>query len=171
MLTRLRLLCCDVDGVLTDGKYNISDNGVVMKSFNTKDFHGFSKLQDLGVLIAIVTRSSDQCIAKEIERLPGRAKINLVCLTNVESKKDAILTLMKIRTDVMYWHQVAYIGDDDNDLESMKESAFSACPYDALPYIKSQCNYIADKKGGEGAVREIIEYLFSWKEKGILQIG
>lgn len=168
-MRNIKMLALDVDGVLTNGDYIVGNNGELFKSFNTKDFHGLSKIQDAGVTVFIITGSEDDCIKEEVKRLPDRAKKMMVLNIGIRDKKKKIQEA--IDANDMTWENVVYIGDDENDLESMRMAGYTACPNDAVDCIKLESNYIADKLGGNGAVREIIEHLFLLRDEGHAKMG
>jgi len=150
----------DLDGTLTDGTYRVSDDDIVTKAFNTKDFHGLSKLQDLGVKVYIITGATDMCIEYQFKRLPVVAKHNLHVFSSVIDKKQHIETRLE-GTDITF-DNIAYMGDDENDLECMNLAKITACPSDAIYDIQQQSNHISDNKGGHGAVRDFVDLLIRY---------
>ena len=152
VLQQIRLFATDVDGVLTDAGMYYAESGDEWKKFNTRDGMGIKLLQKAGVITAIVTQERTKLVARRAEKLTipelhqgVMDKLSLVC----EMAARYGLTLS----------QVAYIGDDINDLETLKEVGFSATPADGMPQVAAVVDYICQKKGGEGAVREIIEMI------------
>jgi len=158
-MTRIKVAIFDLDGTLTDGTYRVSDDNTVTKAFNTKDFHGLSKLQDLGVKVYIVTGSTDMCIENQFKRLPLVAKHLLRVFSSVSDKKRYI-EYHVIEPGITF-DNIAYMGDDENDLECMQLAKITACPSDAIDEIKVNSNYISDNKGGHGAVRDFVDFLIS----------
>lgn len=151
-LKRIRLFATDVDGVLTDAGMYYAESGDEWKKFNTRDGMGLKLLQKAGIITAIVTQERTKLVARRAEKLAIPElhqgvldKLSLVC----EMAARHGLTLS----------QVAYIGDDVNDLETLKEVGFSAAPADGMPQIAAVVDYVCQKKGGEGAVREICEMI------------
>ena len=152
VLQRIRLFATDVDGVLTDGGMYYAESGDEWKKFNTRDGMGIKLLQRAGIITAIVTQERTKLVARRAKKLAipelhqgVMDKLSLVC----EMASRHGLTLS----------QVAYIGDDINDLETLKEVGFSATPADGMPQVAAVVDYICRKKGGEGAVREIVEMI------------
>lgn len=152
VLQGIRLFATDVDGVLTDAGMYYAESGDEWKKFNTRDGMGIKLLQKAGIITAIVTQERTKLVARRAEKLTipelhqgVMDKLSLVC----EMAARHGLTLS----------QVAYIGDDINDLETLKEVGFSATPADGMPQVAAVVDYICQKKGGEGAVREIIEMI------------
>lgn len=151
-LQRIRLFATDVDGVLTDAGMYYSESGDEWKKFNTRDGMGIKLLQRVGIITAIVTQERTKLVARRAEKLtiPELHQGVMDKLTVIREMADRHGLSLK---------QVAYIGDDVNDLEALKAVGFSASPADGLPDIVAAVDYVCRKKGGEGAVREIIEMI------------
>ncbi len=129
-----------------------AESGDEWKKFNARDGMGLKLLQKAGIITAIVTQERTKLVARRAEKLAVPElhqgvidKLSLVC----EMAARNGLTLS----------QVAYIGDDVNDLETLKEVGFSATPADGMPQVATVVDYVCQKKGGEGAVREICEMI------------
>jgi len=152
VLQRIRLFATDVDGVLTDAGMYYAESGDEWKKFNTRDGMGLKLLQRAGIVTAIVTQERTKLVARRAEKLAipelhQGVMDKLSCVREMAARHG--LTL----------RQVAYIGDDINDLETLKEVGFSATPADGMPQVAAVVDYICRKKGGEGAVREIVEMI------------
>ena len=152
VLQRIRLFATDVDGVLTDAGMYYAESGDEWKKFNTRDGMGIKLLQRAGIVTAIVTQERTKLVARRAEKLAipevhQGVMDKLSCVREMAARHGLTLS------------QVAYIGDDINDLETLKAVGFSASPADGLPDIVAAADYICRKKGGEGAVREIIEMI------------
>ena len=148
----IKLLVMDVDGTLTDGKIYMSAGGELMKAFNIKDGYAITRLKEYGIEPAIITgRESDivkqRCAELKITELYQCVENKLFKLKDICAKKGLILS------------QVAYIGDDVNDLPCIQQCGVTACPADAVKKVKKSMNMVTEAKGGEGAVREFCEYL------------
>jgi YrbI family 3-deoxy-D-manno-octulosonate 8-phosphate phosphatase len=150
--SKLRLLITDVDGVLTDAGMYYSPDGDFLKKFNTRDGMGVQLWRDSGRSVAIVTGENSEIVRKRAEKL----KIQTVHLG--VSDKLRLVTQMLAEQGLSF-EQVAYIGDDLNDLEVMKRVGFAACPADAHPKIRALSHHICSARGGEGCFREFVEYL------------
>ena len=152
VLQEIRLFATDVDGVLTDAGMYYAESGDEWKKFNTRDGMGIKLLQRVGIITAIVTQERTKLVARRAEKL-----------AIPELHQGAMDKLTVIREMVarhgLSLKQVAYIGDDINDLEALKEVGFSATPADGMPQIAAAVDYVCQKKGGEGAVREIVEMI------------
>ena len=152
LLSRIRLFATDVDGVLTDAGMYYSETGDEWKKFNTRDGMGIKLLQRAGIITAIVTQERTKLVARRAEKLAipelhQGVMDKLSCVREMAARHG--LTL----------NQVAYIGDDINDLETLMAVGFSASPADGMPVVAAAVDYVCQKKGGEGAVREIIEMI------------
>jgi YrbI family 3-deoxy-D-manno-octulosonate 8-phosphate phosphatase len=152
VLQRIRLFATDVDGVLTDAGMYYGESGDEWKRFNTRDGMGIKLLQKAGIITAIVTQERTKLVARRAEKL---------AIPELHQGVMNKLTLIREMADRhgLSLQQVAYIGDDVNDLEALKAVGFSASPADGMPDIVAAVDYICRKKGGEGAVREIIEMI------------
>lgn len=146
----IKLFATDVDGVLTDAGMYYSEDGDEMKKFNTHDAKGLELLRNLGIKTAIFT-SED---TKLVERRAEKMKIDFVN----QGVKDKLHALKKMCVELkISLNEVAYIGDDINDTDVLRNVKFSACPADAIESIKSVSQYICKTNGGHGCVREFID--------------
>ena len=143
----------DVDGTLTDGKIYLAESGELMKAFNVKDGYGIKEiLPKYDVIPAIITGRTSEILNKRCRELA----INY-CYQDVKDKEIFLIKLLdkqRLKSD-----EVAYIGDDDNDLLAMGMCGVRGCPADASMGIKCISNFISSKDGGKGAVREFIEWM------------
>jgi YrbI family 3-deoxy-D-manno-octulosonate 8-phosphate phosphatase len=152
VLQRIRLFATDVDGVLTDGGMYYAESGDEWKKFNTRDGMGIKLLQRAGIVTAIVTQERTKLVARRAE------KLMIPELHQGVMDKLSLVRQMAARHGLTL-SQVAYIGDDINDFETLKAVGFSATPADGMPQVAAVVDYICRKKGGEGAVREIVEMI------------
>ncbi|MCP9473242.1 MAG: HAD hydrolase family protein [Nitrospira sp.] len=153
-LRRIRLFATDVDGVLTDAGMYYSESGDEWKKFNTRDGMGIKLLQKAGLITAIVTQERTRLVARRAEKL---------AIPEVHQgimDKLSVIQGMASRYGLTL-DQVAYIGDDVNDLEALKAVGFSASPADGMPQVLKAVDYVCRKKGGEGAVREVVEMILA----------
>lgn len=149
----IKYLILDVDGTLTDGKIYMGQNGEIMKAFNIKDGVGIHDiLIPAGITPVIITgRSSDivknRCMELGINEIFQRVDDKVEKLKEITEELDS----------------VAYIGDDINDLSCMKcvknAGGVVGCPADAVEQVKKYADYITSHNGGDGAVREFIEWI------------
>ena len=151
VLKGIRLVISDVDGTLTDGGMYYDARGEAIKKFHTRDAHGLAMLRELGVDVVIVTREDSRVTAARAQ------KIGVPVHLGVKDKGRFLSTLCQQYQITPA--EVCMIGDDLNDLEIMQQSAFSACPSDAVAEVRQIASYVAKVAGGCGAVREICEIL------------
>jgi 3-deoxy-D-manno-octulosonate 8-phosphate phosphatase (KDO 8-P phosphatase) len=154
----IKLFVMDVDGTLTDGRINMGPDGELFKSFNIKDGYGINEmLPAQGIVPAIITGRTSQIVANRARELH---------ITELhQGKHDKLDTLHEL---MLKYHcakeNVAYIGDDILDIVCMRESGLVGCPADACPEVKELAHFISSLKGGEGAVREFVEYVIRYNQ-------
>ena len=163
-LKRIRLFATDVDGVLTDAGMYYSESGEELKKFNTRDGMGIKLLQRAGIVTAIVTQERTKLVARRGE------KLMIPEVHQGVMDKLALVREMVERLGLSM-EEVAYIGDDVNDVATLKAVGFSATPADGMPQAAAVVDYVCEKKGGEGAVREIIEMILEAQHKSVNAIG
>jgi len=156
---QIKLFITDVDGVLTDAGMYYSKNGERLKKFNARDGKGIELLRKAGIKTAIIT-------SEDTEIINNRAKkIRIDYLYQGVSDKNNVLNELckelRISSD-----EIAYIGDDINDLGLLQRVGLSACPVDAMSRVKNVVKYVCKLKGGAGCVREIIEEIILKSETG-----
>ena len=157
-LQQIRLLAMDVDGVLTDGSLNIGAEGELFKAFNAKDGMGISLAMRNGLEIALITGRRSEIIHRRAEELG----ITLL----YEGVKDKALQLKQIAAERgISLDEIAYMGDDLNDLPAMVQAGVSFAPADAAKDVLKAVNAVASCNGGRGAVREIIELILEAQGK------
>ncbi|MFO7445257.1 MAG: HAD-IIIA family hydrolase [Ignavibacteriaceae bacterium] len=152
---RIKLVLTDNDGVLTDTGVYYSERGEEMKRFSIRDGMGVERLRNLlGIPTGIITGELSGSVKKRAEKL----KITELFLGAKEkhSLLDEILEKNKIKAD-----NIAYIGDDVNDIELMKLVGFTASPADAMIDVKDIVDYVCEHKGGNGAFREFAELIIA----------
>lgn len=152
------MLVMDVDGTLTDGKIYMSENGEWMKAFNIKDGYAIARLRDYGIEPVIITGRTSEIVAQRCSEL----KI-FELHQGIDNKSFKLREIcQKYQVDLS---QVAYIGDDLNDLPCMNICGFSACTSDAMKQVKGKVDYVCEAKGGDGAVREFVDFLITKLDK------
>lgn len=152
----IKMLVMDVDGTLTDGKIYIGPSGELMKAFDVKDGYAIVQLTRQGVIPVIITGRESEIVknrARElkIEELHQGVENKLECLKQIAMKH------------VISAEEIAYIGDDKNDLECIKFCGISAAPKNSVDEVLENVNYICKHDGGNGAVREFIEKVINVK--------
>lgn len=154
---RIKIFIMDVDGTLTDGKIYMGENGEFFKAFDIKDGYGIHEILPVhGVTTVIMTGRNSEIVLRRCEEL----EVDYV-LQNIKDKESAVRQLaIKLGCSLS---ETAYIGDDIIDLEAMKLCGIKGCPINAINQVKEICDFVSDKKGGEGAVRDFIEWLLGRK--------
>ncbi|MGL4393345.1 MAG: KdsC family phosphatase [Fusobacteriaceae bacterium] len=156
----IKMIILDVDGTLTDGKINMSAQGEVFKSFSVKDGLGISAAIKLGIDFTIITGRSSKIVTNRASELG----INHVH-QGIKDKLPVLESLCKKLN--LKKEELAYIGDDVNDLDAMRFCGLTGAPYDAVDEVKNSVDFVSTKKGGEGAVREFIEFILQKENKKI----
>ncbi len=149
----IKLVVFDFDGVFTDGKIMFDSQGNAIKHYNAKDGMGIFRLHNAGFEVGVISGWPDNISQQAILKHLKIRHISLGSNNKLEILKEWCSKL-NITLD-----NVAYIGDDVNDIEVMKQVKLTACPNDAVNYVKHCSNIVCEKKGGEGAVREFCEFL------------
>ena len=160
MKNKIKYLIMDVDGTLTDGKIYMGQSGEIMKAFNIKDGCGIHDiLIPSGIIPVIITGRTSDIVMNRCKEL-GIKQV-------YQGVSDKIGKLKEIAQDLS---SVAYIGDDINDFGCMmpvKEAGgIIGCPADAAEKVKDIVDYVAVHNGGDGAVREFIEWILKTYNKG-----
>ena len=148
----IRALVLDVDGTLTDGHIYMGENGEIMKAFYAHDAVGIRNLVKYGIMPIIITGRVSNSVKVRAEEM-NISEIHV----GVMDKKTKLLEILKeYKIDLK---DVAYIGDEINDLECMSVCGLVACPNNAVEEVKRIANFISKYDGGYGAVRELCDYL------------
>ncbi len=146
----LRLVGFDVDGVFTDGRFYLSDDGVESKSFSTQDGFGIRQLIEAGIEVAVI--SGRQSVA--VERRMAELGIKYV----IQGCKDKVAAfdgvVNELGIDVA---RSAFVGDDVPDLPLLRHAGFAVAVANAVAAVKSECDAVTAASGGAGAVREVAE--------------
>lgn len=147
-----KLVITDIDGVWTDGSMYYGTDALELKRFNTSDSVGVLFLKYLGIPLAIMTGENIELVQRRANKL----KIDKVYLGVKDKLNEAkkLCAEMNISLD-----EVAFIGDDINDLELLTKVGLSAVPSNAPEYIKSKVHWVLNTKGGDGAFRAFVEKL------------
>lgn len=147
---KIKMLVIDVDGTLTDGTIYISPNGEAMKAFNVKDGYGIVQARKQGVIPVIITGRKSQIVEERAREL----KITEL----YQGVDDKLTTLKEVAAKYeVNPEEIAYIGDDLNDLDCIQYCGLTACPNDAVKEVKETVKYVCKLDGGRGAVREFID--------------
>ncbi len=149
---KIKLLILDIDGVMTDAGMFFTENGDQFKKYNAKDGMAVRALADSLITVGIISSGFKLNMVKD--------RADLLKIERVYVGRDRKIDVLKSWCDDMNitLDQVGIIGDDINDLEVIKSVGFSACPADAVNVVKQHVDVVLQKKGGEGCVRDFIDY-------------
>ena len=148
----IKLLFLDVDGVLTDGRITLNENGEEIKTFDVKDGLGLKLLMSEGVEIVIVTGRRSRAVAHRARELGIREVYQGV------SDKSAVCRRL-IAQKGLQKSEVGSVGDDLPDLAMFRESGLRITVADAAREVREQADFITNKRGGHGAIREVSEWI------------
>jgi len=152
----IKLVATDIDGVWTDAKMYYTENGDFMKSFNTYDGMAVQLLREKNIETVIITSENSNIVLQRAK------KLNIENVTIGE--KNKLKRIKKICADKnINLNEVAYIGDDINDIDVLKEVGFSALTSNSPIKKQIKVDYITNRKGGDGAFREFVDLIL--KEK------
>jgi len=153
-LSGIRLIAFDVDGVFTDGRIYLSDNGVESKAFNTQDGFGIRQLLKAGIEVAVISGRQSNAVEQRMTEL-GVSNVIQGCKDKVAAFEELIGKLDITAADC------AYVGDDVPDLPLLGKVGFSIAVANAVTAVRNQCEHTTVAKGGSGAVREISELILA----------
>jgi 3-deoxy-D-manno-octulosonate 8-phosphate phosphatase (KDO 8-P phosphatase) len=150
----IKLIAMDVDGVLTDGSFWWGPNGEEWKRFHFADIMGLSRARRAGLKLALISGENSPLI----DRLAAKMQISDV----EKSCKDKAQALRKL-ADLHHLDlaEICFMGDDVNDLPALEIAGLPAAPADAQPSIRERCRFVSSARGGNGAVRELIEMILA----------
>lgn len=170
-MSRIRYIVMDVDGTLTDGKIYMGSEGEMVKAFNIKDGYGIHDIAiPNGIEPVIITGRNSAIVEKRCEEL-GIRRVHQGVSDKLHQLMDMDEILVYYKGDGIYddvgalipLSDVAYIGDDLNDLSCIQkvkeEGGVTGCPADAVEEVKAIVDYVSPHKGGDGAVRDFIEWI------------
>jgi len=154
-LKKIKIVLSDIDGVLTDGGMYYTEDGMVMKKFFVKDGMGTTLLKKAGVLTGVISTDVSVINKTRAERL----KMDFLHLGVWEKEKtlEEICEQTKLSPE-----NVAFLGDDVNDLQILQKVGFAACPVDAVDEVKKIVHYKCKNKGGKGAYREVVDLILKY---------
>lgn len=157
-LNQITTFIFDVDGVFTNNQLIATEHGELQRIFNAKDGFALKTAIDKGYTICIITGGTSEAVYKRFELLG--VKHNYYRVSNKLKVLKEFLEKENISTD-----NVLYMGDDIPDLEAMNICAVKCCPQDAVQEIQTIADYICQHKGGDAAVREVIEMVLKVQDK------
>lgn len=154
---KIEYLVIDVDGTMTDAGIYYDEHGNEWKKFCVKDAAGLFAAKRVGIKTMILTGRECAATTRRMEEL----KVDFL-VQDCKDKRGYLVQFM--REKKICTEQVGYLGDDLNDIPSMKLCGFVGCPKDACMEVRQNADYVSDVEGGKGAVRDIIEYML--RERG-----
>ena len=153
-LSAVRLVAFDVDGVFTDGRFYLSDDGIESKAFNTQDGFGIRQLINAGINVAVISGRQSGAVERRMAEL-GVTHVIQGCKDKVAALGE-IVDALGITTE-----QCAYVGDDVPDLPLLNAVGYSIAVANAVSDVRQQCDYTTSAGGGHGAVREVCELILA----------
>jgi len=148
----IKAIAMDVDGVLTDGGVWWGPNGEEWKRFHFADIMGLSLARKSGMVIALLSGEDSPLVDRLAEKL-GITDVHKGC-----KDKASALRAFSGRHG-LHLQEICFIGDDVNDLPALAIVGLSACPVDARPVVRENCQVVTKLSGGNGAVREVVDML------------
>lgn len=153
-LGNIALVAFDVDGVFTDGRFYLSDDGVETKAFHTQDGYGVRQLIKAGVAVAVISGRKSGAVEKRMAELDVPhvvlgCKDKVVAMNEIAAELDIAIT------------ECAYVGDDIPDLALLEHVGFSVAVANAVTVLQEKCDYVTRKPGGFGAVREVCDLVIA----------
>jgi 3-deoxy-D-manno-octulosonate 8-phosphate phosphatase (KDO 8-P phosphatase) len=164
LLPSIKTFIFDVDGVLTDGKILITNEGELLRSFDTKDGYAMKCALVQGYKIVVISGGRNQGVEERFKEL-GVFDIYM----GIHYKLDAFQDLLDNYD--LDPETILYVGDDVPDIPVMEKVGLGCCPANAVSDVKNMADYVSHKNGGEGCVREIIEQVLRVQGKWRLDIG
>ena len=155
----IKLLIMDIDGTLTDGKIYMGSTGEMFKAFDIKDGYAIHDILPAhGIIPIIITGRQSEIVDNRCEEL-NITEMYQGCINKADKIRELAFKYGIFPDDDGIYEECAYIGDDILDIPGMQISGVSACPADAVDEVKNTVTYLCKKRGGNGAVREFVEWI------------
>ncbi|MCP5093738.1 MAG: HAD-IIIA family hydrolase [Gammaproteobacteria bacterium] len=156
-LVSIRLVAFDIDGVFTDGRFYLSDDGIESKAFNTQDGFGIRQLLKAGISVAVISGRESRAVEQRMNELDVPYVVQgcgnkVTALDNIAEELGITAT------------ECAYVGDDIPDLPLLEHVGFSIAVANAVEALREECDYTTSASGGCGAVREVCELVLSVRD-------
>lgn len=153
-MKNIKLFLTDCDGCLTDGGMYYSESGDELKKFNATDGMGFQLLREHDILTGIITGENTNIVSNRARKL----KVDFL----IQGEDNKLKAICKICNDRgIKLSEVAYVGDDINDIEAVEKVGYGCAVKNALEEVKAVAMFQSTREGGNGAVREIIDWLLT----------
>lgn len=153
-LSRVRLVAFDVDGVFTDGRFYLSDDGTETKAFCTQDGFGIRQLIKTGIAVAVISGRHSVAVERRMEEL-GVRHVVLGCSDKTAAFDDLAAELNISAEDSVF------VGDDIPDLPLLSKVGYAIAVANSVSAIREYCDYTTSRAGGDGAVREVCELVLA----------
>lgn len=161
---KVKLLICDIDGVFSDGRIYLGNQGEELKAFHTKDGFGIKSLINSGVQVAVITGRKSKIVEDRMT--------SLTVQHIYQGQEDKLIAFAKLKeTLALENDQIAYIGDDSPDLPVMNLVGFAVATQDAHPLVKQTAHYTTQMLGGFGAVRELTDLIMLSQDNNLTHTG
>lgn len=155
-LGSVRLVAFDVDGVFTDGRFYLSDDGIESKAFHTQDGYGVRQLLRAGVEVAVISGRESGAVERRMAELQV-PHVVLGCKDKVEAMNELARKLG------LNLSECAFVGDDLPDRPLLEHVGFSIAVANAVPALQEFCDYVTNRPGGFGAVREVCDLVINMR--------
>jgi len=150
-INNIKMMIYDFDGVMTDNKVYIDQNGYEMVQVNRADGLAVAEIKKLGIQQIIISTEKNPVVSTRSK------KLGIPCIQGIDNKKDALIAYCQKNN--VEPKQIAYVGNDINDKEAMEISGTTFCPFDAHKSIITISDHILNTKGGDGVVRELLDLI------------
>lgn len=158
-LAAVRLVAFDIDGVFTDGRFYLSNDGVESKAFHTHDGFGVKQLLEAGLAVAVISGRQSAAVDRRMTELGVQYVM--------QGNPDKVTAFEALVKDLgINEAQAVYVGDDLPDLPLLRRVGFSVAVSNAHDDVKAECNYTTTRTGGYGAVREVCELVLHARRNG-----
>ncbi len=155
---KISTLCLDVDGVFTDATISVSAEGEFSKTFSYRDGMGLEKLRDIGLKVIVLTSEKSGIVKQRMK------KLNIT--DTYVGIKDKYTFLENLCIDsTIERNEIAYLGDDINDLANIASCGMGMCPYDAEMEVQANADYVLKNKGGKRVIREACEFILKHNKR------
>lgn len=148
---KMKLIVYDFDGVMTDNKVYVDQNGKETVQVSRADGLGISEIKKLGIKQIIISAEKNPIVSKRAK------KLNIECLQGIDNKKRALMKYCNEKN--IKCNSIVFVGNDINDLEAMQFCGYSICPADAHENIKSKSKIVLKTNGGNGVIRELFDII------------
>lgn len=161
-LTKISTIMFDIDGVMTDGKVLVMESGEMVRNIYSKDGYALNQAVNKGFRVVIISGGNNIAISAALAR-------NGVTDVFIKQHDKMACYVDYIKLHDLKDEEIIFMGDDLPDYDIMSRVGVAACPNDAVPEVKSICQYVSPRNGGEGCVRDIIEQVMKVQGKWAIE--